>query len=70
MARTRSIESIEIEIQKTTDKLEKVEARMNTISEKLLELQKQKQALESKKVIDAFKKSDRSLQELMTFLGV
>ncbi|MCR2021942.1 hypothetical protein NSB04_19845 [Blautia pseudococcoides] len=69
MARPRSIESIETEIQKTTEELEKGQSKVNVLSERLLDLQNQKQAFEAKQVMNAFKKSDRTLQELLTFLG-
>ena len=60
MARTRSISSIETEIKKVTDDLTK----------RLLELQEQKQSIEAKQIMDAFRKSGKSMQELMTFLDV
>ena len=42
----------------------------DAIAAKLLALQKQKQEYEAKQVMDAFKKSGKSLQELLTFLDV
>ena len=40
------------------------------ISAKLLKLQKQKQEYEARQIMEAYKKSGKSLQELMTFLDV
>ena len=44
--------------------------RVDSLSARLLELQKTKQEIEAKKVMDAFRKSGKSIQELMTFLEV
>ena len=70
MARTKSTASIETEIAKIIGELEKLQKKQETLSERLLKLQKQKQEHEAKQVMDAFLKSGKSLQELMTFLGV
>lgn len=70
MARIRSISSIETEISKVESDLAKAQARCDALSARLLELQKTKQELEAKKVMDAFRKSGKSIQELMTFLEV
>ena len=40
------------------------------ISVIILELQNQKQLAEAKQVMDAFKRSEKSMQELMNFLDV
>ena len=70
MARTRSISSIEAEIAKAEAELNKAQKKVDAISAKLLKLQKQKQEYEAKQIMDAYKKSGKSLQELMTFLDV
>ena len=70
MARTRSISSIETEIRKVEAELVKAQERCEFLSSKLLELQEQKQAAEAKQVMDAFRKSGKTLQELMTFIDV
>ena len=70
MARTKSTASIETEIVKINGELEKLQKKQETLSERLLKLQKQKQEHEAKQVMDAFLKSGKSLQELMTFLDV
>jgi predicted nucleic acid-binding Zn-ribbon protein len=70
MARTKSISSIETEITKINDDLVKLQKKQEALSDRLLELRKQKQKYESKQVMDAFRKSGKSMQELMTFLEV
>ena len=70
MARTRSISSIEAEIAKAEAELNKAQKKVDAISAKLLKLQKQKQEYEAKQIMEAYKKSGKSLQELMTFLDV
>lgn len=70
MARTRSISSIEAEIAKTESELAKAQEKVDTVSARLLKLQKQKQEQETKLIMDAYKKSGKSFQELMTFLDI
>ena len=70
MARMRLISSIETEISKVESDLLKAQERVDSLSARLLELQKTKQEIEAKKVMDAFRKSGKSIQELMTFLEV
>lgn len=70
MARTRSISSIEAEIKKLEEELKKAQAKVDTISARILELRKLKQDYEARQVMEAFHKSGKSLQELMTFLDV
>lgn len=70
MARTRSTASIDIEIQKITDELIKVQNKKDALEAKLLNLQKKKKEQEAKQIMDAFQKSGKSLQELMIFLDV
>ena len=70
MARTKSTTSIEAEIIKINGDLAKLQIKQEALSDRLLELQKQKQEYEFKQVMDAFRKSGKSLQELMTFLDV
>ena len=70
MARTRSISSIETEISKVTSELQKAQEKVDELSQKLLEFQETKQSIEAKQIMDAFRKSGKSVQELMTFLDV
>ncbi|MCR5403678.1 MAG: hypothetical protein K6E91_07680, partial [Butyrivibrio sp.] len=66
MARMKSISSIEKEISEVTTELEKAQERCDALSAQLLALQNQKQEAESKPVMDAFRKSGKSMEELMT----
>ena len=70
MARTRSISSIETEITKVSAELQKTQEKVDDLTQRLLELQEQKQSIETKQIMDAFRKSGKSMQELMTFLDV
>ena len=70
MARTKSISSIESEIVKLEAELVKAQEKVDAISDKLLKLQKQRQEYEARQIMEAYKKSGKSLQELMTFLEV
>ena len=70
MPRMRSISSIETEISKVEAELAKAQEKCDALSARLLELQTTKQEIEAKKVMDAFRKSGKSMQELMTFLEV
>jgi len=70
MARIRSMNSIETEINKLNSELAKLQEKEELLTARLLELQKKKQEYESKQVMEAFRKSGKSLQELMTFLAV
>ena len=70
MARTRSISSIDAEISKLEDELSKVQEKYDALAARILELQKQKQDIEATQVMEAFKRSGKSMQELMNFLDV
>ena len=70
MPRMRSISSIETEISRVESELAKAQKKCDALSARLLELQTTKQEIEAKKVMDAFRKSGKSMQELMTFLEV
>ena len=70
MARTRSITSIEAEISKVSSELKQAQEKADALSQRLLELQQMREAYESKQVMEAFRKSGKSLQELLTLLDV
>ena len=70
MARMKSISSIETEIAKVEAELAKVQEKYDSLAARLLELQKLKKDYEAKQIMEAFQKSGKSLQELMTFLEV
>lgn len=69
MARMRSIQSINTEIAKTEGEMSKIQEKYDALAEKLLELQKQKREYETRQIMDAYMKSGKSMQEIMTFLG-
>lgn len=68
MARNRSIASIDSEIQKFEDELNKIYKKQEDLEAKLSKLQKAKQEIEAKQIMDAFRKSGKSMHELMVFL--
>ena len=70
MARTRSISSIDTEIAKLQVELTKAQEKCDAIASRILELQNQKELAEAKQVMDAFRRSGKSMQELMNFLDV
>ena len=51
MARTRSISSIETEITKVSAELQKAQEKVDDLTQRLLELQEQKQAIEKKQIM-------------------
>ena len=70
MARTKSISAIETELKKAEDDLKKAQEKVDILSDWVLKLQQQKQEYESRQIIDAYKKSGKTLDELLTFLDV
>lgn len=70
MARTKSISAIETELKKAKDDLQKAQEKVDILSDWVLKLQQQKQEYESRQIIDAYKKSGKTLDELLTFLDV
>lgn len=67
MARKRSISSIESEIRKIEEELIKVHKKQENLEAELLKRQKEKQEIETNQIMDAFKKSGKSMRELMVF---
>ena len=70
MARTKSISAIETDLKKAEDDLKKAQEKVDILSDRVLKLQQQKQEYESRQIIDAYKKSGKTLDELLTFLDV
>lgn len=70
MARTKSISAIETELKKAEDDLKKAQEKVDILSDRVLKLQQQKQEYESRQIIDAYKKSGKTLDEMLTFLDV
>ena len=54
----------------TLVELNKAQEKVDAISAKLLKLQKQKQEYEVKQIMEAYKKSGKTMRELMAFLDV
>lgn len=69
MARMKSITTIENEIAKTQTELTKTQKKLDTLADRLLDLQKEKQDYEARQIIDAYKRSGKTLHEMMIFLG-
>ena len=69
-----SVEKLEELIKRVRKAQEKFaeysQEKVDAISDNLLKLQKQKQEYEAKQIMEAYQKSGKSLQELMTFLNV
>ena len=70
MARMESISTIEAEITRIKDELSKLQMKQDKLTLKLKELQEQKRNYEAKEIMDAYLKSGKSYEELMTFLQV
>ena len=68
MARKKSLESIEAEISAITADMSKLQERYDKLADKLKDLQGQKRRIEADVIMDAYVKSGRSFNELMTFL--
>jgi len=65
----KRIETIEAEIGKITEKLAKMKEHEDQLAAKLEQLQEQKRQAQSKKIMEAFRRSGRSFGEIMTFLN-
>ena len=70
MARMKSISSIEAEITKAEAELAKAQEKYDSLAARLQELNQLKKDYEARQVMEAFRKSGKTLQELMTFLEV
>ena len=70
MARMKTIPSIETELAKVMTNLDKAQKRVDSLTAKALNLQKQKQEYEARQIMDAYRKSGKTFEELMTFLNV
>lgn len=70
MARMKSICTIETELRKAEADLKRAQEKVDALSQRVLQLQQQKQEYEARQIITAYKKSGKSLDELLTFLDV
>lgn len=69
MARKKTTEAIEAEINKTKSDMFRLQDRYDKLADKLKELQEQKRRIESDAIMDAYLKSGKSFDEIMTFLN-
>ena len=67
MARGRVI-SIDDKIEQAKARVSRTKGRYDEAVEELHQLQQKKQELQSKELVDAFLKSERSFEEIMSFL--
>lgn len=68
MARKKSTDAIETEITKVKSSMSKLQDRYDRLAEKLKELQEQKRRIETDTIMEAYVKSGKSLDEILTFL--
>ena len=64
-----AIEAIENEISKVKSDMSKLQNRYNKLAEKLEDLQKQKRRIEADTIMEAYLKSGKNFDEIMTFLS-
>ena len=69
MARKKSTEAIDAEINKTKSDMTWLQDRYDKLADKLKELQEQKRRIEGNAIMDAYLKSGKSFDEIMTFLN-
>lgn len=69
MARKKSTESIDAEISKVKSDMSRLQDRYDKLAEKLKDLQEHKRRIEADAIMDAYLKSGKSLDEIMTFLN-
>lgn len=62
-------ESIDAEIKKVKNGISEAKARYDSLAEDLQKLEKQKRAMQAEKIMDAFEKSGKTYNGLMTFLN-
>lgn len=69
MARSKSMTTIDSEIQKLEADLVKARKRYDAVASRLQAVRKQKQEAEMKQIMEAYSQSGRSFNEVMIFLG-
>lgn len=69
MARKKTIEAIETEISKVKSGMSKLQDRYDKLAEKLEQLQEQKRRIEADTIMEAYLKSGKNSDEIMTFLS-
>ena len=68
MARKKSADTLDAEIAKVKSDMSKLQDRYDKLAEKLKDRQEQKRRIEADAIMDAYLKSGKSLDEIMTFL--
>ena len=68
MARKKSADTLDAEIAKVRSDMSKLQDRYDRLAEKLKDLQEQKRRIEADAIMDAYLKSGKTLDEIMTFL--
>jgi predicted nucleic acid-binding Zn-ribbon protein len=68
MARKKSADTLDAEIAKVKSDMSRLQDRYDKLAEKLKDLQEQKRRIEADAIMDAYLKSGKTLDEIMTFL--
>lgn len=68
MARKKTMASIDAEITKVKTEMSNLQDKYDMLAERLKGLQEQKRQQEAETIMDAYVKSGKSLDEVMTFL--
>ena len=68
MARKKSADTLDAEIAKVKSDMSRLQDRYDRLAEKLKDLQEQKRRIEADAIMDAYLKSGKILDEIMTFL--
>ena len=69
MARSKSMTTIDSEIQKLEAELVKAKEKYDTTAARLQAVRKQKQEAEMKQLMEAYRQSGKSFSEVLIFLG-
>ena len=68
MSRKKSADTLDAEIAKVKSDMSKLQDRYDKLAKKLKDLQEQKRRIEADAIMDAYLKSGKTLDEIMTFL--
>ena len=68
MARKKSADTLDAEIAKVKSDMSRLQDRYDRLAENLKDLQEQKRRIEADAIMDAYLKSGKTLDEIMTFL--
>ena len=68
MARKKSADTLDAEIAKVKSDMSRLQDRYDRLAEKLKDLQEQKRRIEADAIMDAYLKSGKTFDEIMTFL--